>query len=270
MRGCLHRRQPLRGRPAGEYSWSLILSVGRDATTGRQRQRWITFHGTKRQAEQCLAELTGEHYRGDFVEPTRMTLGNPWLDHWLANAVKPPRCAVGTHTLYAYVIAKHLKPVLGHIRLQTLTPLHCERYYSELKLAPRSVALHHSVLSTSLKAAVSAGLLRRNPATRATNKPKAGFTSSDSLHNVWAEAEARQFLAHLRAEANTQHLALFALALDASLRKGELIALQWADLQQNTLHVRRQRLHTGEVTLPKSRRARTLDLSEETVALLHA
>lgn len=70
--------------------------------------------------------------------------------------------------------------------------------------------------------------------------------------------------------ADAQDLALFALALDAGLRKGELVALQWADVQQATLHVRRQRLQNGDTTLPKSRRARSLDISQETVSLLQA
>jgi integrase len=41
-----------------------------------------------------------------------------------------------------------------------------------------------------------------------------------------AAEEARKFLAGVKADGNTQYHALFALALDAGLRKGELLGLQ--------------------------------------------
>jgi Phage integrase, N-terminal SAM-like domain len=65
----------------------------------------------------------GDHYRGDFVEPTRLTLGE-WLDHWLAKAITPPRCSINTFTLYTHVVNKHLKPALGYASIQITLDLY--------------------------------------------------------------------------------------------------------------------------------------------------
>src|SRR5262245_38100504 len=114
MRGCLHKRKTKRGLRKGEYSWSIILPLGRDPQTRKPRQKWVTFHGTRKQAEAKLAELIGEVHRGEFVEPTKVTLGE-WLDEWLEKAARPPRRTVNTYRSYSNAVKNHLKPGLGHV-----------------------------------------------------------------------------------------------------------------------------------------------------------
>ena len=72
--------------------------------------------------------------------------------------------------------------------------------------------------------------------------------------------------------ASAQWAALFALLLDSELRKGELLGLQWKDLNDKQLKVERQLLKCGHkepvFAQPKRGGIRTIDLSDETVALL--
>jgi hypothetical protein len=66
MRGTLKQRY--------EGSWSLILDLGYqiDPTTGRakRKQKWITFRGTRKQAEAALTE----HVRGSESWRVRRTI----------------------------------------------------------------------------------------------------------------------------------------------------------------------------------------------------
>jgi integrase len=200
------------------------------------------------------------------------------LDEWLDKAIRPPRRAPLTYTTYAGVVKNYLKPAFGHVLLQQLTPLLVERYYADSKLAQRTVGVHHAILTTALKAAVTSGILRHNVANRATNKPNMRTTTSDVRKNCWSRDEAFTFLATVRQEGNAQNLAFFALALDGGLRIGELLGLRWTDLEGNTLSVDRQLLRRGKdeetgkdcliTSLPKTRRTLRMDLSEETVSLL--
>ena len=278
MRGCLLKAKTKHALPKGEFTWRIILSLGR-GNDGKYKQKWVTFRGTRKQAEQKLTELTGEIHRGEFVEPSKLTVG-AWLDDWLEKAIRPPRCAPNTYRTYCDNVKLHLKPGLGHLLLQQLTPLHVERYYTDMsvKLAPGTVALHHGILTSALNAAVNAGVLRNNVAKRATNKPRARG-SEDVLHNVWTVDEARRFLSAVKQEGNAQYAALFSLALDGGLRKAELLGLQWKDIDASrNMRVERQLLKWGKdgvtgahklvTSLPKGKRARSLDLSEETVLLL--
>ena len=47
-----------------------------------------------------------------------------WLDQWLAQ--KRPRLKQGSIEQYEYVIEKHIKPDLGTLRLDKVTPAHIE------------------------------------------------------------------------------------------------------------------------------------------------
>jgi integrase len=269
MRGCLIKTKVKRGLKKGESSWRIVLSLGK-GPDGKYRQKWITFHGTRRQADAKLRELTGEVDRGEFVEPSKLTLGE-YLDEWLDKAIKPPRRAQSTYTSYESIIRLHVKPALGHLPLQAVTPLHIERYYADLTTSPGTKCIHHAVLSHAFKSAVHAGYVRTNVASRTTNKPRLQH-GEDVLHNVWNAEEAKQFLLYVQQHCSTQDAAFYALALDSGCRKCELLGLQWKDLDAGSLRVERQLVRIGgaepEYSLPKSRRGRTLDISEETQKLL--
>jgi integrase len=253
--------------------WNIILSLGLQPD-GKYKQKWVRFHGTREQAEQKLNELVGEVQHGEFVEPSKLTVGQ-WLDEWLKMAIRPPRCAQNTYRTYCGIVEKHLKPGLGHVLLQRLTPLQVERYYADLKLSPRTIAMHHAILTTALNRAVRDGVLRSS--TRRADRPKVRKTE-DLLNNVWTVDEAHRFLTTVKQEGNAQYTALFALALDSGLRKCEMLGLRWTDLDGTKLRVERQLLGMKEdettgvwsldTSLPKGKRARSLDLSEETLALL--
>ncbi len=93
---------------------------------------------------------------------------------------------------------------------------------------------------------------------------------------MWTEDGARKFLKAVKESENRQDAALFALALDGGLRRGELRGLLWKDLNGSTLRVERQLFDAVETngvfaldtTLPKGKCARTIDLSDETLSLL--
>ena len=277
MRGCLQKAKTAkRGLRQGEASWNIILALGRGAD-GKHKQKWVRFHGTRKQAEAKLTELVGEVHKGEFIEPSKITLSG-WLDEWLEKAIKPPRCTPNTYNAYSYIVTKHLKPGLGHVHLQRLTPLQVERYYTErgTALATRSVFLHHCILSGALKAAVNSGILRQNVASRVTNKPKVRQNDEDLLNNVWTAHEAQTFLSVVKEKSRTRYSTLFALALETGLRKSELLGLQWKDIDGASLRVDRQLLGVREddgkpvlvTSPPKGKRSRSLDLSEEMVTLL--
>ena len=270
MRGMLKQRY--RG------SWSLVLDdyETNPATGGRVRKRkWITFRGTRKQAERRLNELVHAADRGELVEPTKMTLGE-WLVELLEKAIKPPRRTQSTYDESLRIVEKHITPKLGALRLQALKPLDLEAYYTgPTTLASASVAVHHAILHSALKAALRAGLVYRNVAALAENKPRARKgQSADVLAHVWEAPEARQFLATAKA-AGAQPAAFYTLAIDSGARKSELAGLKWSDLdvERGRLTIQRQLLKVRrdpEFGPTKTKRVRTIELAAETLALLKA
>jgi integrase len=268
MRGSIRKR--------GEDRFLLVLEFGYqpDPATGRPKriQKYETFRGTLREAETRLNKLVREVQDGSYIEPDKRTVGQ-WLDEWVDLAIKPPFKTQRAYDTYKSVIALHLRPSLGHYRVQALRAIHIEAFLaSKAKLAPATLEKIFVVLSSALKAAERNRLVGRNEAAFVSNKPHAPEQSAAD-RNCWTAEDAASFLVAAKA-AGPQAAALWTLALDSGMRKSELAGLVWTDvdLPAGRVHVRQQLLkHTddGPVFIPtKGKRVRWLDIAPETVELL--
>ena len=222
----------MRGHIIKRYknSYTIVLTLGRDPGTGKPKQQWISVKGTKKDAEKRLAELLHQLDTGMFMKPGKTTLGE-FLERWLKDYAWPnlaPRTAEG----YEHIIRRHLIPALGNTALTQLKPEHLQRYYSEKLsggrcdgkggLSPRTVRHHHVNLHTALESAVKWGLLSRNPADAVSpprcQRPEWHTLNEDDISTLLEAAKA------------TPYYTLFYLALYTGMRRSELLALRWCDV----------------------------------------
>ncbi len=246
--------------------WSIILDLGPKPDGKGRRQKWLTIHGSEREAQRKLNELLGDDARG---EPTKVSVGQ-WLDDWLTRVVKPRR-GENTYSAYLLAVTRHLTPKLGHIRLQALRATDIERYHAEAakQLSAGTCQLHHYVLSSALRVAERDGLIRRNVATLAF---RPSSRRPEGLVRARTAEEARLVLEAARS-VSAHASALMGTALDSGARKGELLGLRWTDIDFTTgeLRIERQLLRNAKPPAfgpPKTRKPRKLGLSTDTVALL--
>src|SRR5262249_40686941 len=141
-----------------------------------------------------------------------------------------------TYERYRRIVNHRIIPRLGGLRLADLTPFHVEDFYAEMKRTAVGAASRHQagmVLSTALKHAVRLRLIPVNPASEVA-RPKV----IEREMTILTDDQARQFLTAAR---RSRYYALFALAVATGMRQGELLALQWADVdfENNTVTVRR-------------------------------
>lgn len=278
MRGSLVKRY--------KGSWSIILEMERDRDpvtkkVVRRHRKWITFRGTRRQAETKLTELLAAKDGGMFVEPSKVTLGE-WLTTWLDVSVKP-RCRTATYTRYKGIIENSLlKASIANLPLQKLRPSHIEAYYADATDATKrkraisasTVTLHHAILHQALRKAVKERLIKINVAVDLDGKPRREREPEDSRQHAWSATEAHAFLVVAKA-AGSQPAAFYTVALDSGMRKGELCGLRWKDVNLEAAEVRiEQQLVTPglepEFGPTKTGRARTISIGAETVELLRA
>jgi hypothetical protein len=120
----------LRERPAGSGNWYAVLDT-RDASTGRRKRKWHSLEAAGKRAAQIeCANLIAAMSGGTYMEPNKTTLA-AYLDQWLASikAQVSPR----TFERYAEIAAKYIKPVLGTVRLNKLTPPGIATAYDKIR-----------------------------------------------------------------------------------------------------------------------------------------
>jgi integrase len=266
-------RGSIRERSKG--SWRITLEFGyvHDPLTGKAKriQKFVTFRGTKRKAQDKLADLIGEAKRGEFVESSKITLGE-WLTEWLDASVKP-RCRAATYTRYKGIIEQNIsKAPIAAVRLQQLRPSHLEAYYANAAVSPSTLTLHHAILHRGLRKAVKDRLISVNPAIDLDGKPRRQRDAVAARQHAWTATEAQTFLAAAKA-AGPQPAAFYALAIDSGARKGELCGLQWADVdfEGGKIRIVQQLLTPGPKPVfgpTKTGRPRTVSIAAETVELL--
>jgi integrase len=269
-------------------SWTWAFSLPAPTETNPSRRRQVSKGGfvRKRDAEAALAEALAEYGQAGpgRAEPSKMALARYLRDEWLPtlHGLKPT-----TRASYEWLAERYIIPALGDVRLRDLTPGQIAKLYETLRTSGRvrekkdgstglsESTIHHVhvALSASLGHAVEAGFLRVSPVTQLPRKSKPAPSSRQRPEmKTWTAVEARTFLA---TAAGDRLGPLFDLALNTGLRRGELVALRWedVDLETGQLAVRRNRVMVGYAVsegTPKGDRARTIDLDPGTVAMLRS
>ena len=187
---------------------------------------------------QTLAEAMGDAARGVVFDAGTLTVGE-WLDAWLSD-LKPlmgaGKMTYSTYKRYAGIIRKHLKPALGHRKLKDLNRAEVRKLYASKgdALSPRTVDYIHITLQKALSQAVRDDLIPRNVA--AGERPHSTRHVSPDRVKALSPAQVRALLDAAR---GTRNEALYVVALHTGLRQGELLGLNWSDLDGGKVSVRR-------------------------------
>jgi integrase len=214
--------------------WQASMTIGRDPLTGKLK-RVFFYAKTRKEAADKLAKALRDKTQGSFVAPHKRTLGE-WLDTWLWE-YKRPRLRPITFDSYEMLIRRHVKPALGHLPLQETRPEHLQRFYNDMLaqgLSTRTVRYCHTILHGALAQAERHQLVVRN-VSRLTEHP--GETRKE-MRTLTREQVSGTLLPALAEE---RLFAAILLACGTGLRRGELLALRWqdVDLDKGLLHVRR-------------------------------
>ncbi len=207
--------------------YSIVFRVG-------NRQRWQSVGRNKKDAERCLTDTLSHLHQGTFREPQPVLFGafaQQWLEDYARGAVKPL-----TWRSYRGLMRVHLIPAFGHLLLMQITPQDVQSFLArclrDKGLSPKTVNHLLILFKTMLKHARQWGLLRENP--------------TELVKLVRVEQQEMDFLQPqeiplLLQHADEPYRTLFLLAALTGMRRGELLGLQWGDIDwhRNVIHVRR-------------------------------
>ncbi|MCA9649547.1 MAG: site-specific integrase [Myxococcales bacterium] len=214
---------------------------------GEERERQII--------ESRQTDANGEIVAPDLVRkeiPTVRQFAKRYLEHHC----KANRQSTATLVRKATAFRNHINPALGGIRLDRITPEHIQTLKAQLgELAPVTVNAILQVLRAMLYVAVDWKVVDKLPAKIKMLRESEKEMDFYDFDEYAILLRAAQTLGH-------QHLLVALLGGDAGLRRGEMMALAWRDLDLNrgTLTVNRSR-HRGEETGTKGRRTRVVPLT---------
>jgi integrase len=211
-------------------SWTIVYDLGSDAVTGKRRQRSQRVKGTRRDAERALREVLLSLEQGSYVKPNKMTLGE-LMRQWLKDYASM-NTTDRTQESYRSIVERHLIEGVGRTPLADLQAQNIQGYYAKKLsegradgkggLSARSVVYHHRILSKALDYGVKMGLVVRNVA-KVVEPPRAARVTMQTL----SPEEVGRFLDVAK---DTDYYVYFATLLYTGLRRGELLALRWRNL----------------------------------------
>ncbi|MFC1947957.1 tyrosine-type recombinase/integrase [Chloroflexota bacterium] len=255
-------------RQRGKNSYQIVISRGKDAVTGKYQQYSETFRGSKNAAKKRRADLITQLDKGTFIQPKKITMADyllKWLTDYAQGVLRP-----NTYERYEIAIRTHLIPAIGSIPLNKLSPEHIQQHYTDLEkrgLKPLTIRKDHTVLHKALQTAIKWKLLNYN-ACDGAEPPKAVYSEIE----CWDDFEVRQFLDSI---IDSDYYPLFHTALYSGMRRSELLALRWSDIDllTGTISVTRgmQKLQKGGYIFnnPKTKKSkRMIQLSPASIAVL--
>ncbi len=186
---------------------------------------------SKSEAKRILKEFEADKVRGELTLPRTDTLSE-FLDYWMETVVKINREKT-TYAGYRFIVDKHIKPKIGSIQLQKLTPQLIQEFYTlELNtfddkgnpsLSGNTVRKHHTLLKTALNFAVRQDILHSNPTDKVSPpkyiKPDISFYTIESLKKLFELVESNYILKPT----------VF-LAGQLGLRREEICGLKWSEI----------------------------------------
>lgn len=233
-------------------------------------QRRVVYGRTQAEVRRKLADARQRLDAGEPVKDATMSVAE-LVDDWVAKSLAASDRRQATKDLYTSIARSHLVPTLGTVRLDKLRPSDVEALIAAKRaqgLAPSTVRTIYTVLRAALDIAVRDGLVRRN-VTLAIRRPAAVRTEAAYL----ARPQAERLLEAIRGD---RLEAFYRLLLATGLRRGEALALHWADVDLDAATVRvrwtltrtTRGLELGEPKTEKSRR--TVPLPRTAVDTLRA
>lgn len=225
-------------RKRGKNSWLLTVELGYDSN-GKKIRRTKTIKADKKSdAEKELAKFIIEIESGEYIAPEKMTFNEflkTWEEKWAVENLSPL-----TLKTYKHHLENHIKPKIGNLRLDMIKPLHIvdllkleRKDGKDIPISNETRAYVHRVVKNVFSRAVEWKVIQKNPV-EGVKRPKI----EKKRVSFYSKEEATVVIEKLYEEPVIWRLLVMA-ALLGGFRRGELLALEWSDIdfENRTINV---------------------------------
>ena len=256
-------------------AWEITVELPRDPVTGERIRKYKSVKNvTKKEAEQIMRKMIDEIEKGYYVENSKITITewvNTWMDVYIESNVSPT-----TKSRYRGMIDRYIIPVIGHVQVQHLNTLTVQKWVNGLKISPSSgkelsastIKHAYHVLKGAMDKAVLAGIIARTPC-QGIMLPK----GSKKAAVIYDEQQIKELIFFAK---GTEMELIIDMELCMGLRRGELLGLEWGDIDwdNNRINIVRNRVVVDGAPVvkePKTKNSkRTVDVPAQLMAKLKA
>ncbi|MED4005007.1 site-specific integrase [Priestia aryabhattai] len=210
-----------------------IVDIGKDQLTGKRRQRKKRGFKTKKEAEKALAVVLNEVNLGTFIEPALINLDDFTKEWFIERQMRLSKSTIKNHmSLYK----THIKPNLGHYKLQELSPIIIQKFTNNLvadsSLSPNSIRKLLFIMNLLMKKAYGLKLIQENPLMH-VSVPRE--VKSEMI--IWDLNQVNYYIAQAK---QNRYYTVVLMALLTGMRKGEILGLRWKDVdfEKQIIYVR--------------------------------
>ena len=257
----------------GKKYYTVHIYLGKDEITGKDRYTTRSGFKTKKEALLCEAKIKTEIANNGLLN-TDVTTFKEIYELWYEgyqHTIKESTLLVNQH-IFDLLLAK-----LENMQLKKITLPYCQKiinnYSKKFSLAVlKKIKIYGSMI---LDYAVKMKVIYSNPMKDVLLPKKKDDITSDDKDKYYSKEELKQFLELVESEQDIKLTAMFRLLAYTGIRKGELQALEWSDIDftNNTININKtlsiNSEHKITVQTPKSKSSiRCISIDEQTKLIL--
>lgn len=218
----------------GSKAYMFVAYLGTDPLTGKQKRTTRRGFKTKREAKIAEAKLQNEIIENGFKKHTNITFSELFYQWFEIYKTTVKDSSARTTKI---VFTANLIPKLGNIKITNITTQTLQELIINLSKTHKDVYRFKKVLKLLLDYAVDINILRgKDNPVKKVKLPKIE-TIKDDKETYYTKEELNIFLSFF--EHDLKYYTIFRVLAYTGIRKGELLALQWKDIdyEKKTLAV---------------------------------
>ena len=246
----------------GKNYYRVTRTIGHRADGTAIRKQ---FYGTGINEANVKADEYIKNLKMGLLNNNQLYTINTLLPKWLFD-VKKNEVKASSFEAYESIFRNYIKPFLiADLPINDLKTLKVQEFYNKLSkdnISPNTVKKVHKLLRQFFSYAEKEGYIIKNPCINTTLPKKKNEISNiinerKSKFQYFNEDEIKQLLELFK---NTRYESIILFALGTGMRKGEILGLQWSDIDFNNkeIHVVHNLSYIAEIHENGNRTYRTI------------
>ena len=136
----------------------------------------------------------------------------------------------------------YIIPALGDVKLSNLSDVRLQEWKNEIGEKELSITTKQNIyreLSAMLNYAVRMELIPKNTLSGVGTFREPNFEKPEEKLHYYTAEQYHRFIAEAKKDADRRYYVFFSIAFYTGMRKDEINALRWTDIEGNIIHVRR-------------------------------